>query len=167
MKPSAKASDDRNTGAAKLTQLLAIQYRLAIDLQDIVNAIATTVTQSDYEQLDRLLAAKADVLNRLDLHNTDLQSWLLARGFKENALSEAISSLPDNRELLALWQDFKITVNDCQLKNCANGSIVRGRLKHTEQTLNLLTGRAIDAKPAYTAQGKCDQEALSRRLAKA
>ena len=167
MKPSAKSIDSQKPEVAKLTQLLAKQFRLAQDLQDTVNAVTTAVTQTDYGQLDRLLAAKADVLDQLELHNSDLQSWLRAHGFRENAISEAISTLPDNRELLVLWWDFKKIVSDCQLKNCANGSIVRGRLKHTQQILNLLTGQAIDARPPYTAQGVCDQESLSRRLAKA
>ena len=170
MMPSSNSIDTQkpvSPGAAQLTQLLAVQFRLAKDLRDTVDIVATAVTQTDYEQLDRLLAAKTSVLNQLEQNNNDLQSWLLAHGFRENAVSEAISALPDNRELLVLWEDFKEIVSDCQLTNSANGSIVRGRLKHTQQILNLLTGQAIDPKPPYTAQGKCDEETLSRRLAKA
>ena len=130
-------------------------------------SVSVAVTKTDYGTLDRLLTAKADVLTQLDRHNSDLQNWLLAHGFKENAVSYAISTYPQNDELSVLWQDFKQIIGNCQLKNGANGSIVRGCLEHTQQILNLLTGQAIDSKPSYTAQGKCDEETASRRLAKA
>ncbi len=167
MKSSANTNAAQNPEKAKFSRLLARQLGLARELQDNVNAVSIAVTQTDYDDLDRLLAAKTDVLNRLDQHNNDLKKWLLVHGFKESAISEAIASLADDRELVALWQEFKQVISDCQLQNGANGSIVRGRLKHTQQILNLLTGQSADAQAPYTAEGKSGEESASRRLARA
>jgi len=163
---SAKLNDAQHPQTAELSRLLTSQLGLARELQDNVNAVSIAVTQTDYDKLDRLLAAKTDVLNRLEQHNGDLQNWLLAHGYTENAISEAISTLPRNRELIEHWQEFKRVICDCQLQNGANGSIVRSRLKHKQQILNLLTGQATDAQAPYTAEGKSGEQRASRPLAR-
>lgn len=149
-----------------LASLLEKQFQLAQQLQGSVDAVSIAVTQPDYDTLDQLLSTKTEILNQIDRHNSDLQNWLLAHGFENNAVSDAISTVDQHSELLELWQNSKQIVLDCQLKNFANGSIVRGRLKHTQQILNLLTGQETDAKTPYTSQGVCGETVASRPLAK-
>ena len=169
MQTAIQNSIDQQPDTDQLSALLKQQYQLAQTLQENINAVTATVsvTKTDYSQLESLLVEKTDILKQLEHHNNALQAWLTANGFPPNAVSEAITAQPDNSELTALWQAFKQIIDDCQLRNGATGTLVRGRLQHTRQTLNLLTGRPINTQPAYTVAGKCDEESISRKLAKA
>ena len=160
-------SRNQTANSTQLESLLAAQHELAQVLQENIIAVSETVVKTDHKNLEHLLEEKNRILGKLDSQSNQIKTWLLAHGFAENAISKAIASQPDNAQLLALWENFQQVINDCQLKNGSNGTIVRGRLKHTQQTLNLLTGNPTDSQSAYTAKGKSGEDNATRHWAKA
>ena len=135
-----------------LSNLLTELHQLATSLFDNVSAVAEIIAASrdkedHYKKLEALLEDKSSTLEALDKCNLELQAWLVDNGYANTAISEAISDTADNAQLKVFWEEFQALIRECQLQNSANSTLVHGRLKHTQQTLKILTGSAPSDTP--------------------
>lgn len=153
---------------ATLSRLLTEQHRLAGALLESINTVAEAIAESgNQDRLEVLLQEKAATLDMLDERNAELQEWLLDNGYAANAVSEAIEALPNNDKLMAFWREFQQLINDCQMQNSANSTLVHARLNYTRQTLNLIAGDEAVNAGGYAENGKPADGKSSRSRAKA
>ena len=161
-----------SSGKEALNKLLSEQHQLAGELlnclSDITGAMSDGgIGQEDTKNLESLLGRKSSILDRLDVKNSGLQSWLQQNGYSKNAVSEAILAQSDHSELLSFWREFQQLIHDCQLQNTANNSLANGRIAHTRQALNVLTNSDNNLTASYAEDGKPSDQRHSRPWAKA
>ncbi|MEM7292756.1 MAG: flagellar export chaperone FlgN [Pseudomonadota bacterium] len=150
-----------------LYKLIVEQQRLAVALGDNIRAIATSISETPADALDGLLVENGALLRQLDAGTKALQSDLAQRGLDATSIGSAINQLDNASDLSREWQHFCKAIENCKVDNNASAMLVRGCLKHTQQTLKILTGQGLEVQPGYSNDGSPDTEQASRKLAKA
>ena len=151
----------------ELKRQLDSQCELATLLQDNINALSDLLGSDTLDGLDSLLSANDALLQRLSEADRQCRELLKANGYAPDKLATAVADFPNDVELQATWQKFTTLIRDCQSKNTASGTLVRGQLRHTEQILSLLTGADINTGNNYSPSGKTNPSIPSRPIAKA
>jgi len=121
----------------------------------------------DMAELEKLLAAKAPLVDALARHDQAIRAWCAQIGVAPgDSLQNHIQS-SNNPALLEQYITFQDALQRCQAANLRNARLVRHNQQATGHLLDLLRNQGESSQSVYDRQGLASRSGSQRNLTKA
>lgn len=121
----------------------------------------------DMAQLEKLLAAKAPLVDALSHHDQAIRGWCTRIGVAPgDSLAQHIQS-SGSPALLERYSAFQHALQRCQAGNVRNARLVRHNQQATSHLLDLLRNQGESSQSVYDRQGLASRSGAPRNLTKA
>lgn len=156
-----------NQCAGRLRRLFDDQRKAAEQLLELLESERDSLRQGDSAPLEQFAADKSELIQRLQMLETEQRQLLGELAFSEDAadaLDRALEWCDADGRLRALHAQTMQRVIECKRDNQRNGVMVRQRLGYLRRTLDILRNAHTDAL-VYGPDGQTEQSGQSRLLA--
>jgi flagella synthesis protein FlgN len=147
---------------------LLIQAQLDCEaFAELLDQEQQALIDRDMPELERLLAAKAPLVDALSRHDRAIQTWCSQlRVAPGDELRHHIQS-SDSASLLQSYTAFQAALQRCQASNLRNARLVRHNQQATSHLLDLLRNQGESSQSIYDRQGLASRSGSPRNLTKA
>lgn len=152
-----------------MEQMEKALYQAQLDCEafaDLLDQEQQALIDRDMTELERLLAAKAPLVEALARHDQTVRSWCIEIGVAPgDSLKTHIQSI-DFPGLLERYTAFQEALQRCQAANLRNARLVRNNQQATGHLLDLLRNQGESSQSVYDRQGLASRTGSQRNLTK-
>ena len=121
----------------------------------------------DMPELEKLLSAKAPLVEALARHDLAIRTWCSQIGIAPGDGLEAHIKSSGPSQLIELYAAFQEALQHCQAANLRNARLVRHNQQATGHLLDLLRNQGEASQSVYDRQGVSSRSGNQRNLTKA
>ncbi|GGC87712.1 flagella synthesis protein FlgN [Halopseudomonas salina] len=121
----------------------------------------------DMDELEKLLSAKAPLVDALAHHDLAIRTWCSQIGIAPGDGLEAHIRSSGAATLLEVYSAFQNALQRCQAANLRNARLVRHNQQATGRLLDLLRNQGEASQSVYDRQGVASRSGNQRNLTKA